>query len=216
MLLHGQARLIGPVVSAPPTFVALHDDGDQAIIVGRASTAVIVEAASMVDEILVASEDQAWVADALPDWRIESAILYLRSEGWTSPSVPNDEVRFLAEGELAKLTHLPESLHLELCSAERSGAPIAVAWEGTHPAAFGYAGSMTETLWDVSVDTLAPYRRRGHAVRAVSFLIAHYGLRGKRPVWGALTSNNASRALAARLGFVPVGSLSIFATPEGR
>jgi len=69
-------------------------------------------------------------------------------------------------------------------------------------------------LWDVSIDTLEPYQRRGHATQAAAFLIEHYRGLGKEPVWGALVSNHASRALAARLGFEEVGSLSIFSAPR--
>ena len=219
MLLHEQARLIGPASSSPPTFVALHRDGDQAVVVGRASRAAILEAASIAGEILTATEDASWVAGALPDWKVESAVLFRRSPESPLPTVRPGEVRFLATGELAALTGdveplVPETLRDELRSAQADGTPIAVALEGGHAATFCYAGSITETLWDVSIDTLEPYRRRGHAMKAVSFLIEHYAARGKQPVWGALVSNDASAALAARLGFAPVGSLLVLSAPK--
>jgi hypothetical protein len=220
MLLHGRARLIGPVLSSPPAFVALHRDQDQAVVVGRASRAAILEVASLVDEILSApEEDQPWVAGSLPNWRHESAVLFRRSPQSPLPKVARGEVRFLAAGELAAFTDRPEllvpsTLGDELRSAESTGTPIAAAFESGRPAAFCYAGSITETLWDVSIDTLEPYRRRGHAMRAVSFLVEHYQAQGKQPVWGALVSNGASASLAARLGFAPVGALSVFSAPR--
>ncbi|HMJ50606.1 MAG TPA: GNAT family N-acetyltransferase [Polyangiaceae bacterium] len=222
MLLHGQARLIGPVATAPPRFVALHRDGDQAVVVGRASQAAIVEMASLADEILAVPDDEPWVAAALPRWKHESAVLFRRSTESPLPTLAPGEVRFLERGELAALTGGPhplvpstlrDELRDELASAQAAGTPIAAAFDGRSVAAFCYAGSITETLWDVAIDTLEPYRRRGHAMRAVSFLIEHYGARGQQPVWGAMVSNPASAALAGRLGFTPVDALTVFRAP---
>ena len=219
MLLHGQARLIGPVVSSPPTFVVLHTEGDQAVAVGRASRAAILEAATTADEILTASEDASWVADALPEWKVESALLFRRPVDSVLPKVPTGAARFLTAREVADLTDapdslLPPSLRDDLRSAHAEGMPIAVAFDEGSAAAFCYAGSITETLWDISIDTLEPYRRRGHAMNAVSFLVEYYASLDKQPVWGALFSNRASQSLAARLGFAVVGSLSVFNAPE--
>ncbi|HMI86456.1 MAG TPA: GNAT family N-acetyltransferase [Polyangiaceae bacterium] len=218
MLLHGQARLVGPVSSLPTTLVALHRDGEQAVVVGRASHAAILEAAASAHEILSATDDESWTMGALPDWKMERAVLFRRPRASPLPRIASGEVRFLTAGELAAITRgapslRPETLGDELLSAETSGTPIAAAFEGGYAAAFCYAGSITETLWDVSIDTLEPYQRRGHATKAVAFLIEHYHALGKQPVWGALVSNQASAALAARLGFSPVGSLSIFSRP---
>jgi hypothetical protein len=219
MLLHGKATLIGPVSSSPPTFVALHRDGDQAVVVGRASRAAIVEAASTADEILAATEEDAsWVAGALPDWKVESALLFRRSLQSPLPKLETGEVRILETSEVTALidgphSTVPKTLADELRSAFSAGAPIAAAFEAGRPVAFCYAGSITETLWDVSIDTLERYRRRHHAMKAVTFLIEHYRALGRQPVWGALVSNHASAALAARLGFVPTGSLSVFSAP---
>jgi hypothetical protein len=217
MLLRQQARLIGSVSTSPPTFVALYQDGDQAAVVGRASRASILEAARTATEILAATEDTAWLAGTLPDWEVESALLFRRAAG--SPLLGGvGDVRLLATGEVATITGgttplVPPALVQELRDAEKSGAPIAASFEGKCAAAFCYAGSITETLWDISIDTLEPYQRRGHAMRVVAFLIEHYRVLGKEPVWGALVSNHASRALAARLGFEAAGSLSIFSAP---
>jgi len=215
MLLHGQARLVGSVDSSPPTFVALHSHGDQAVVVGRASRAAILEAASVADEILAATEDESWITGVLPSWKVESAVLFRRPASLLLPRAPHASVRFLATEELAALTahpapRMPDTLRDELRWVQATETPIAAAFDGGSAAAFCYAGSVTETLWDVSIDTLEPYRRRGHAMNAATFLIEHYASCGKQPVWGALVSNHASAALAARLGFAPVGSLLVF------
>ena len=213
MLLQGHARLVGDVAASPPAFVALHRDGDQAVVVGRAPRAGILEAAHTAGEILVAPDDEAWVHTVLPTWRVESATLYRAVPASALYAVSRTAVRFLSADEISGLD-VPDSLRDELSRAHADGAPIATACDGSHPAAFCYAGSITETLWDVSIDTLEPYRRRGHAVRAVAFLAQHYAAFGKEPVWGALASNRASMALAERLGFTPVDELAIFSAPR--
>ncbi len=69
----------------------------------------------------------------------------------------------------------------------------------------------TETLWDVSVETVPGHRRRGLAAAGLAalarWMIAE---RGKRPVWGAHETNPASLALAERLGFVRDSELLTF------
>ena len=161
MLLHGQARLIGSVGTSPPNFVALHSDGDQAVVVGRASRAAILEAASVADEILAAAEDESWIMGVLPSWKVESAVLFRRPATLLLPRVPPDSVRFLARDELAALTanpapRMPETLCDELRWVQATDTPIAAAFDGGSAVAFCYAGSITETLWDVSIDTLEP------------------------------------------------------------
>lgn len=74
-------------------------------------------------------------------------------------------------------------------------------------------GSRTESLWDVSIDTLEEHRRQGHAARCVAFMVEHMQREGRRPIWNAVKSNAASLALAARLGFVPVDEMVVFLPP---
>jgi hypothetical protein len=217
MLLHGRARLVGPVTATPPAFVVVHADGDQAAVIGHPLGRTIASVAMSIGEVLVLPEDRDWVSASLPTWNIEIANLYSlpRDAPTFPPRVPRGtkDVRFLARNELALLTDLPSTLAEELHRAHAEGTPIAASFEDARPAAFCYAGSTTETLWDVSIDTLDRYRRRGHAASAVAFLIQHYAGQGKRPVWGALVSNGASIALASHLGFEPGGSLCIFTRP---
>jgi GNAT superfamily N-acetyltransferase len=88
---------------------------------------------------------------------------------------------------------------------------VAAAFVDDLPVSFCDASYETETLWDLSIDTLEGYRGRGLAARACcEFLIGHMARRGKRPVWGALEENTPSIRMAANLGFVPVDTLAIF------
>jgi GNAT superfamily N-acetyltransferase len=68
----------------------------------------------------------------------------------------------------------------------------------------------TVSLWDISIDTLEPYRRRGHAARCASWMVDEMRRRDKEPVWAAEETNPPSMRLAARLGFVPVDELVLF------
>jgi RimJ/RimL family protein N-acetyltransferase len=78
---------------------------------------------------------------------------------------------------------------------------------------FCYVAWETETLWDVSIDTLPSYRGRGLAVPAVFYLVALMKEKRKQAVWGAEESNLASMRLAAKLGFAPVDRLAVFHSP---
>jgi predicted GNAT family acetyltransferase len=80
-------------------------------------------------------------------------------------------------------------------------------------ASFCYAGSTTETLWDVSIDTLEPFRRQGYAGLCVAYVVDQMNREGKRPVWGAVESNEASLRLASKLGFKPVDRITVFERP---
>ena len=78
------------------------------------------------------------------------------------------------------------------------------------------AGDVTETLWDVGIDTVPEHRRAGHGTAAFRALAAHMATAGKQPVWCAEDDNVASLAMAARLGFAPsIGSGSSGAAADG-
>lgn len=78
---------------------------------------------------------------------------------------------------------------------------------------FCYCAAVTETLWDISIHTLEPYRRRGHAGLCVSYMIRRELDQQKQPVWGAEQSNVASMRLARKLGFEPVDQMVVFHPP---
>jgi GNAT superfamily N-acetyltransferase len=129
------------------------------------------------------------------------------------PRVERGLVRRVSHGELAGWPEIPEDLREELRDAEAE-TPIFAAFAGERPAAFCYAGAVSETLWDVAIDTLEPYRRQGFGTRCAAFVIEHMRAAGKEPVWGSLVSNVASSSLAAKLGFVPVDTIFVFTRPR--
>jgi len=165
--------------------------------------------------LLVQPEAVERVGTALPGgWRRRGVRLHRWSgELPTATRVEGAEMVLAADGHVTAgldLDHLPWSLRHEMRGEHAARQPLAAALVDGRPVAYCYAAFLTESLWDVAVDTLQPYRRRGFAAACFRTLAAHLGRQGKRPVWGALTENEASLRLAAKLGFVPAAELTSF------
>jgi GNAT superfamily N-acetyltransferase len=216
ILLAGRGEVLG--LSREPLACALADPPFRsAIVVGQPPYEAIGEAAALAGpggSVIAAPESRDWVAGALPELRVERAVLHEMGSQPRLPELRYEDVRHLAAGEVAALEQLPAELREELREAEAAGIRIAAAIADGMPVAFCYAGSETESLWDIGIDTLEPWRRRGFAARAVAFEVERYRALGKRPVWGAVESNDASRGLAAKLGFVPADELWVFTAPD--
>lgn len=74
----------------------------------------------------------------------------------------------------------------------REIAPVAAAVVSGVPVSFCYPVWTTESLWDVSIDTVEEHRRRGLAPHVVRAMVAHLGQQGLEPMWGGLESNGVS------------------------
>jgi len=157
--------------------------------------------------VIAQLEAASHVAAALPGWRTVRATLHLPGDTDRLPRVPTGSVRLLRPSD--SLDGLPPDLRSELrIAAGRS--PIATGLKDGRPVSFCYAAARTESLWDISIDTLQGFRRQGHAARCVAFMIGLMGEEGLRPVWGAEEWNRASLGLAAKLGFYPVDEMVVF------
>lgn len=158
--------------------------------------------------LLAQPESVEAVREALPDWGTRGVMIHRYEGPWPpSPAAPPSgvDVRLAPNGSAAAgldLSHLPHALRRELTLEYVVRRPMAAALVDGRPVAFCYAPFVTPSLWDVAVDTLEPHRRRGLAAVCFRTLAVHLAADGKRPVWGALESNTASMALAAKLGFV--------------
>jgi hypothetical protein len=215
-LLGGDAEVLGLRLD-PLAFVVAAPAFGSVQVCGRPSLAAIGEAVGLAGpriEVLATLEDREWVRGALPELAPERAVLHLLGAGARLPDPGSIRVRHLRPGEPAGLAHLPPGTREELVAVEAIGTPIAAAMEGDLPVAFCYAGAVTESLWDVSIETLEPWRRRGFAGRAVAFEANRFHRSGQQPVWGALESNAASLGLARKLGFVPVDEIWVFSAPD--
>jgi hypothetical protein len=236
MLLSGRARVAAAAGAdlARDGFLVVAPDASLAAIVGQPAPDVIRRALSTLGgdvNLLAQSEDAAAAAAALPGWRRRTAILHVLPAPMPWESEDDPAARVFNRENAPALDHVPDPLRRELLDALRGrtlarfvpGAtpetaldlarrlvPMAAVWPDRRPVAFCYPVWQTETLWDVSIDTLEPHRRRGYGARAARALIRYMRVHGRAPVWGALDTNTASRTLAARLGFIETAGIAVF------
>ena len=210
MLLSGACEVLGePEVGR---YVVRSLDAALAAVVGRPAPALIREAAERHSrpDVLAGDDSADYVRSALPRWVARRAIVHALDEAQSrTTGSEGADVRLIADGERISLTHVPRRLREEIESARRR-SPFTVAFVDGRAVSFAYVPWQTETLCDLSIDTLAPYRGRGLGAATAGRLVHHVQRQGKHPVWGAVESNTASLRLAARLGFRPVDRLFVF------
>jgi GNAT superfamily N-acetyltransferase len=211
LLLSGECQIFG-LEETPALAFALRDpDEDLAFVVGAPPPTAIhaaVQGLSPHGSLIAPPEQAAWLAEILPAWRPRRILLHTLPDHQHLPVPANGQVGFL---DPALLAHLPAPADL-LAELRRAAeySPISAAFAGGQPVAFCYAGSESETLWDVSIDTLPDHRRQGYAALCAAHLIRHKHALGRQPVWAAAEDNPASWRLAQKLGFVPVDELAQF------
>jgi GNAT superfamily N-acetyltransferase len=237
MLLSGRARVVAAPDADPRLdgFVVTVPDVSLAAVVGAPAAEVIAAAVGGLAgdvNLLAQHEDAGRVGAALPSWVRHTAILHVLPGVMPWESDEETAVRVFGRGSSPRLDHVPDPLRRELrdalagrttarfvdgaipqadVPAGQAHVPMAAAWAGARPVAFCYPVWQTERWWDVAIDTLETHRRQGYAQRAARTLIRHQRAAGRAPVWGALERNRASRALAARLGFIEAGGIAVFA-----
>jgi len=168
-------------------------------VVGQPNAVSLAQAAEDVSELLAFTENIKQVRELLADFRAERATIF--SAPVELPPLSNHPCRQIDLHEIKSFKHLPEELLEELSENLRDETLVIAAFDNTLPTAFAYVASETESLWDISIDTVDSHRRKGYATAAVVQLVHHMKTRGKDAVWGALESNQASDNLARRLGF---------------
>lgn len=160
--------------------------------------------------LICAVESGSHWADLVPGWSLEDAVLHalVGTPAEVAPPTIPAQIERVREPAPGLLDHLPPRLEREIAVAvERY--PLFVAWVEERAVAFCYAGSATETLWDVSIETLAEFRRSGLATACARRAIRSLAREGRSPVWGAVESNLPSLRLAVKLGFHPVDRLAV-------
>ena len=75
------------------------------------------------------------------------------------------------------------------------------------------SGVMEDRIADIGITTASAYRRRGYAKTAVSAVVEHITRAGGEAKYGCSPTNEASRATARSVGFVPYGTSLILAAP---
>jgi RimJ/RimL family protein N-acetyltransferase len=235
MLLSGAAdvRFAAGANPARDGFVVLFSPRALMAVVGRPPADLIVSAAGDLPgsvNVLCPMDRIRHVAACLPGWQTQTAVIHSWA-GLLARDARDEDATTIFRGTNAPdLSHVPEALRAELRAA-LSGRPsvrfsggqipageagplapdleMSAAWADGLPVSFCYPVVQTETLWDVSIDTLEAYRGRGLGGVAARPMIRRMLQRGKQPVWGALESNLPSRRLAARLGFVEADRISV-------
>jgi GNAT superfamily N-acetyltransferase len=220
MLLSGQAEVFAADALEVAFVVRVLSGALAAVsVVGRPSAHAIHQAVDGTTDMtpVIAQLDNAGYAGgalaacpaSVPGqaWTPERAIVHRLSGVAASAAADEAPVRLL--GAEDSLDHLPAGLRFEIGHA-RMIAPVAVAVADGMPVSFCYPCWTTETLWDVSIDTLDGYRRRGLAARTARVMIDLMRDEGREPVWGAMQSNVASLELARRLGFSAVDEIVVF------
>jgi GNAT superfamily N-acetyltransferase len=144
--------------------------------------------------------------DLGPGWRWERAAVHALAGVAALGAALREAAGTVVPLERAHLEEVEPALRAELAAAARRG-PVACALAEGVPASFASAPLRTETLFDVSVDTLPPFRGRGLARRAAAVLIAAERAAGREPVWGAAESNGPLLQVGQALGFRLAGHL---------
>lgn len=230
LLLSGRCRVFPEWPQEGEGFVVRSHDFPYAAVAGTPSAAAVRAAVEGADaaatawagegseeewHMLVPPESADAVRAALPaGWRCREVVIHaLAGDPPTAGEAPDGaEIRLAPDGHSAAgfdLSHLPPGLDREYAGEHVGRQPMAAAFVDGRAAAFCYAPISTETLWDVAIDTLEPYRRRGLAAACYRALAAHLAAeRGLAPVWGALAENLSSLRLADKLGFAPMAKLT--------
>lgn len=181
-------------------FVVWSAENGLGSVVGEPESYALARAVSDVPELLAFADNIDPVQSLLPGFDAELATVFSAPE--QLPSAPPHRCREISLSEIAAQDHLPDALLSELSDVAEDGVAVVAAFDGVLPVAFAYVASETESLWDVSIDTIQSHRRQGYAAAAVLHLMRKMRETGKSAVWGALESNRASASLARRLGFV--------------
>lgn len=186
-------------------FVVWSTEAGLGSVVGEPEPRTLAQAAGDVPELLAFPDNIERVRSLVPEFNAEIATVFSAPE--QLPPAPPHRCGAITLSEISAQTHLPDDLFAELAKAAEARVPVVAAFDGPLPVAFSYVASETESLWDVSIDTIESHRRQGYAAAAALHLIRSMKRKGKSAVWGALESNRASANLAHRLGFLETGRL---------
>jgi hypothetical protein len=181
-------------------FVVWSPEDGLGSVVGEPEPDALALAAGDVPELLTFADNIERVRSLLLEFEAEPATVFSAPE--QLPPAPLHRCREISLSEMAAQDHLPDELLSELTDVAEDGVSVVAAFDDALPVAFAYVASETESLWDVSIDTIQSHRRQGYAAAAVLHLMRSMREKGKSAVWGALESNRASANLARRLGFM--------------
>lgn len=211
-LLAGEGEVFGLRQAPELAFTYRDGDGETVFLFGPPDASALAEAVGPgVEAVLAGDEHADWLAQRLPGWTRERGLLHLLADPARLPRAGAGDVGFIDPGDLAGVP-LPDDLREELATYP-DGEAVSASFADGRPVSFCYAGAVTETLWDVSIDTVPEHQRQGHAGLCAAHMIAHMQAQGRAPVWDAVEDNPASWKLALKLGFVAVDAITIMTAP---
>lgn len=202
-LLGGGARVCGRSVAA-----ALVVDTSTAVLVGQPDRdllrEVLGEAANPPGALLVQEDAVAEACAALPGWSSRSFLVHALPGSFPLEHAATSGVVVSDPLDLTLLAGLPDDVRADAADT----AAAAVRFVDGSPVAVCTVADMSESLWDVGIDTIESQRRRGHATAVFHAMASTMAERGRQPVWAAYEGDTPSLALAARLGFQPVDRIT--------
>jgi len=182
-------------------------------VIGKADIAFVRDVLEDVPddfELIVQMEALEPAKQALPGWVVAEVIVHSPARPYTSGAHSEPGVAVSAPPGERWLEQLPNDVRMYAAAAEA----VAVRVLEEEVVAVCAAGDVTETLWDVGIDTIEGHRRRGHATACFHVLADWMAARGRQPVWAAYENYPPSLKLAEKLGFRPVDRIAVLSPPS--
>lgn len=185
---------------------ALVLDRTSAVLVGRPDPGLLREVLAgnpPGPELLIQDDALLGVRTVLPEWIARPFIVHVLSQPYppSAPLAPGVVVS--APLDPAALDGLPEDVRADALNAPAA----AVRFVNEAPVALCAVSDLTESLWDVGIDTVEPARRQGHGTAVFRALATEMAAQGRQPVWAAYEDYAPSLGMASRLGFRPVARM---------
>lgn len=209
IVLTGEGRVYARDGFETTASIIQHPTNGLTCVIGQPDADLVlraIEAGGDQLRILTSVENYRYIENILPGWELSPVYIHILPHKLQKVTTHHYPVRFLDADELSTAQHVPDELKSELMDAMLR-SPIAALFVDGNPVSFCYVAAETETLWDISIDTLAKYRNKGYAAQAATYTINFMHKKGKRPIWGAEESNPASIKLAQKLGFKAIDRL---------
>ena len=212
MLIHNKGIAMGFDESQKnfPQGVLYQEDIGLGVIVGKPSADLIFQLSELADEIICPEYHSGHFSEAFEDWTYEGADLYQQKTISTASINTAIKPAWLKQSDLDRAEGISKPLLDELQEELMAGTEIFFASADNQPASFCFACAKTETFWDVSIETITKFQRRGLARQCFQMAYQEMNRHSLIPIWAAVDSNTASKAMAENLGFEPKDRLMVF------
>lgn len=220
MLISGRGFVLDFQQEPEPRGAIFQEDIGLAVVIGIPDEELIFQISEIADELICPLGSEKAIAHVLPHWSREFGSFMQLAEpidlnDWARNNLVDKKMeplgfRQLDSKDLAKIKNVPGSLLEEFEQELAVGTEIFCLTVEGNPVSFCFAAAKSESLWDISIDTLESYRRQGHAENCVRLTISQMLEKGFSPVWGVVDSNTASKRLAEKLGFEESMRLAVF------